>query len=101
MNLDELTLNKELRIDELEKIKEEIDRVISDFYMENSDIAYGLAIAECILDKHISKLIGEKSLVIPKEVFEQMKIQVETKDGEVVEYDIDTSVLSDCLNGIS
>lgn len=39
--------------------------------------------------------IGEKSLVIPKEVFEQMKIQVETKDGEVVECDIDTSVLSE------
>lgn len=39
--------------------------------------------------------LGEKSLVIPKEVFEQMKIQVETKDGEVVECDIDTSVLSE------
>lgn len=39
--------------------------------------------------------LGEKNLVIPKEVFEQMKIQVETKDGEVVECDIDTSVLSE------
>lgn len=39
--------------------------------------------------------LGEKSLVIPKEAFEQMKIQVETKDGEVIECDIDTSVLSE------
>lgn len=39
--------------------------------------------------------LGEKSLVIPKKVFEQMKIQIKTKDGEVIECDIDTSVLSD------
>lgn len=38
--------------------------------------------------------LGEKSLFIPKEVFEQMKIQAETKDGKVIECDIDTSVLS-------
>lgn len=39
--------------------------------------------------------LGEKSLVIPKEAFEQMKIQVETKDGKVIECDIDTSVISE------
>lgn len=39
--------------------------------------------------------LGEgKDLTIPKEVFERMKVQVETKDGEVIECDIDTFDIS-------
>ena len=41
-------------IEELEKIKEEIKRAVSDFYIENSDIAYGLTVAECILFPRVS-----------------------------------------------
>lgn len=39
--------------------------------------------------------LGEgKDLTIPKEVFERMKVQVETKDGKVIDCDIDTSGIS-------
>lgn len=52
---------EDFAIEELEKIKKEIKRAVSDFYMENSDIAYGLTVAECILDKHIYELKGESN----------------------------------------
>lgn len=51
--------NQKILQEELEKIKAKIKRAVSDFYMENGDIAYGLTVAECILDKHISELKGE------------------------------------------
>ena len=53
--MNEEELRRALIVKELEKIKAEIKRAVSDFYMENGDIAYGLTVAECILDKHIKE----------------------------------------------
>ena len=38
---------------------------------------------------------GKNEVVVTKEMLKNIKMQIETKDGEVVEYDIDTSAFSE------
>ena len=38
---------------------------------------------------------GKNELVLTKEMLKNIKMQIETKDGEVVECDIDESILSE------
>lgn len=64
MNLEELksnlnTLNKESRIDELEKLKSEIEQMDFDLgnYYDHTDII--IEMVSKVIDKHISELKGE------------------------------------------